>query len=111
MMMILLLLLLFFLFFIFSKFSFISDQWLMISLLAMTKLVIVTALLVLYVATAEIFPTPVRSSGLGIMGVTGLVSMAIGPIILNVSHYIFYEPFQRHKTLQTSEHLPFIVHL
>ncbi|XP_064117978.1 organic cation transporter 1-like isoform X2 [Macrobrachium nipponense] len=59
------------------------NQWLMVVTLALIKFFITTALLVMYVITAEIFPTPVRSSGLGIMGLTGLVAMAMAPSVLN----------------------------
>ncbi|XP_068247569.1 organic cation transporter 1-like isoform X2 [Palaemon carinicauda] len=59
------------------------NQWFMMITLALIKFFITTSLLVMYVITAEIFPTPIRSSGLGIMGVTGLVAMSVAPYVLN----------------------------
>lgn len=58
------------------------SEWLLLSMVAMVKLFVMFGMYVIFVTTSEIFPTPIRTSGIGCMIVFGMAAMAVTPYIL-----------------------------
>ncbi|XP_042241403.1 organic cation transporter 1-like [Homarus americanus] len=59
------------------------DEWLLLIVLAMAKLLATQGLYVIFVLASEIFPTSVRTSGIGLTIVFGTLGMVVCPYVLN----------------------------
>lgn len=69
----------------------VHDEWLLMSIVAMVKLLATQGLYVVFLMASEIFPTPIRTSGYGITIVFGMLAMVVSPYIL---HSTFGPTFQ-----------------
>lgn len=62
-----------------------TDDWTHLVIVAFVKLFVTQLIYVLFLLNAELFPTPVRSTGFAWLLVSGFAAMSAAPYILNVS--------------------------
>ena len=69
-------------FFYYNKYS--IDPIFMLSVVAIIKIFLTQGIYVVYVMTSELFPTPSRSSGMGMVVVSGMIGIIFAPYIVHV---------------------------
>ena len=64
--------------------SFMTGEWLLLTVIGFAKLFATSALYIVYLMSSEVLPTPVRTSGTGVFVVFGMIGMAVSPHVLHV---------------------------
>ncbi|XP_063870886.1 carcinine transporter-like isoform X2 [Scylla paramamosain] len=59
------------------------NEWLLMTVVGFAKLFSTSALYVVYLMSSEVLPTPVRTSGTGVVIVFGMIGMAVSPHVLH----------------------------